>query len=384
MTPSLRYFFDDDKIIFGDQVRILQDGEEAFSAILEAIRNARKYIGFEIYMFLDHRIGHEVLSALVEAQKRGCKVRLVYDSVGSYPNTYDFFQPLVQAGGRVAEFRPIRAFRIGWRTASLDQFSRRNHRKLLVVDDDLVILGGLNVAEEYRRPVKENGVHDLGIEIRGQTAREAWRLFEETWGEPSEVFGKLGAPYATTAPEADASEVQLIASSRYLDRWRLRRTLLYAIAQAETSIDLVNPYFLPAPDVLMSLRRAARRNVRVKLLVPNSSDIRTVDLASLVVQSRLSRYGVEVYRWPGQVHAKVILIDRTWYSIGSYNLDYQSLFRNLEVVANVVHAESAEYLSRIITDDTAISKRWTIESWRKERWWVRLAARILYRLRRFL
>jgi cardiolipin synthase len=150
------------------------------------------------------------------------------------------------------------------------------------------------------------------------------------------------------------------------------------------TIDIINPYFLPAPDVISQLRRAVRRGVRVRVIVPETSDVQTVDLASMIVQNRLIRRKVEVRRHPWRLHAKAILVDGVWVSIGSYNFDYQSLFRNLEVVVNTTDPSAVAAVRESVEMDVTRSRPVTRRDWKRLPLWMRILARFLYRLRRLL
>ncbi len=379
MNPDLepfRYFFNPDAVRLS-RVRLLTNGPEAFPRFFELIENARTRIALEIYQFGGDGLGRETLDRLVQAARRGVETRVVFDGFGSYPNSLAFFIPLVRAGGRVVEYHPIKPWR--------DRFNlyRRDHRKMLLADRSAII-GGMNITEEYRRSSEEGGFHDLAVELTGPAVETAWELFERTWGSQTKEEPPSTAFPVVFEPDPAGGWTEVVGNNEILERWRLRRRLLYALSRAEETIDLINPYFLPAPDVISHLKRAVRRGVRVRMIVPEKSDVQTVDLASGIVQHRLVRRKVQLLRYPRPLHAKAILIDERWMSVGSYNLDYQSLFRNLEVVVNTTDPAAVAALCQVLDADAALSRSVTRREWRKLPWWSRLAARLLYRLRRFL
>lgn len=375
-----RYLFDPRESLEASTVHLLCDGPEIFPAILRTISQARLKIGLEIYMIRNDGTGIAVRDALVEAARRGCDVRLIYDDFGSLWTYANFFQPLVDAGGRLLRFHPITPWRGNWAWRS------RDHRKMLLVDDDLVLVGGVNLADESSRPVTEGGFHDLAVEVRGPAALQAWELFEETWRSrgarlvPRQLIGALW-PFPRQTSQVS---VEVIGSGRIRDRGRIRRSILYAISQAKRSIHLVNPYFLPDRGFILALGKAVERGVRVCVIAPRYTDVMMVDLASMLTQQRLLRRSVEVYVWPGMVHAKTVLVDGVWISVGSYNFDHLSLFHNLEVVVNAVDLAAGEQLEHVFERDIEKSTRVTEGTWKALPVWKRVLARFFYRLRKLL
>ncbi|HLG20271.1 MAG TPA: phosphatidylserine/phosphatidylglycerophosphate/cardiolipin synthase family protein [Bdellovibrionota bacterium] len=371
------YPFDPRATSSGNVLRVLCDGREIFTAIHRAISSAAKQIALEIYMFEGDATGRRVLRDLVEAARRGCKVRVIYDGIGSLWTRDSFFDPLLKAGGEVFVYHPPLPWVPGWGV------KHRDHRKMLLVDDHWVLIGGMNIAAEYERLPGEGGFHDLAVEVQGPASAQAWNLFERTWKRRSRASVEP-KPRPIPIPEPGAPFAEIVGNGRFRDRWRIRRRILYAIRQAEESIDIVNPYFLPDPGLIRALRDAVRRGVRVRVIVPRASDVPIVDLASMVAQRKLIRREVAVYIWPGIVHAKAVSIDRTWLCIGTYNFDHLSLFNNLEVVVNALDHGAGEQLGSILERDVTLGTRLTEEYFLRLPWWTRIGARLFYRLRTFL
>jgi phosphatidylserine/phosphatidylglycerophosphate/cardiolipin synthase-like enzyme len=219
----------------------------------------------------------------------------------------------------------------------------------------------------------------LAVETSGHVVQVAANLFETTWKSELEhrrlEFIRRPLGFGNT---------QIIGNNHLLDRWKHRRSLLYAMGQAEQKVEMINPYFLPAPDLLSLFRRLIKRGIKVTVIVPKESDIVAVNLATEIAQRRFLRRNVEILRYPDRLHAKAILVDGKWASIGSYNFDYQSLFRNLEVVLNTTDEKVTQKLSEMFDKDRKKSVPLTLDHWKNMPFFRKIAARILYRLRRFL
>jgi cardiolipin synthase len=375
----LSYTYIPSKRIPGNRISLLTDGPEVFGALFGAIDEARTEIALEIYMFKDDATGREVRGALLRALQRGVRVRVIYDDLGSLFTDASFFDPLRMAGGEVAVYHKISVAHPAWR------WTKRNHRKMFLRDGDLVIIGGLNIADESSRSPEEGGAHDLAARVEGPAADEAWRIFRRTWKRATarrsrgkEIVGGGGSVLK------GSQGAEIVGNDHWLDRWKIRRRILYALSQARESVVLTNPYFLPDPAILHALTRAARKGVRVRIVLPSRTDVGILDLASTVVVKRLIRCGVEVYRWPGFTHGKAIVIDRSWISIGSANFDYRSLFHNLEVVVQSEDPLSGEALCEILTADIGRSRRVGSDEWGGMPPFKRWMARLFYRLRAFL
>jgi cardiolipin synthase len=176
----------------------------------------------------------------------------------------------------------------------------------------------------------------------------------------------------------------VIGNDHFFRRLSIRRSILYAISQASRSLEIINPYFLPDPGIVRALRKAVERGVCVQIILPAWTDVPIVDLASKVVQRRLLRRGILLYRWRGFVHAKAVIVDRTWVSVGSYNFDYRSLLHNLEVMVESVGEgcgnEAGEMFEKDLGDSIPVSP----EEWQRLSLFTRGIARLLYAFRFFL
>ena len=365
----------------GNHITILRDGLETFPAMLAAIERARRFIHLETYIIESDAIGKRFAEALIRKSREGVTVRVMWDAFGSWFLAPSFARSLREAGIDVIEYRPLRF----WRRRT--RWSRRDHRKILVADGEVGFLGGINLSMDYA-PLDEggNGWRDTHALVRGPVVADLERLFRFTWlGEsgPHYPFDPGVALEAVVTRDTDWAAV--IANGDRERRGAIRRHYLQAIRRATRSIDVASAYFVPDPSLRRALERAAGRGVRVRLILPRDSDVRTVQYASEHLYGRLLRAGVEIHLWPKtHMHAKTAVIDGCWSTIGSYNLDNMSLLLNLELMLEVVSTDFGQRMERMFRDDLESCQRLAPETWRQRSWPLRLASRLAYRGRRWL
>ncbi|MEZ4704119.1 MAG: phospholipase D-like domain-containing protein [Bdellovibrionota bacterium] len=367
--------------VANSSTKLLQDGPEVFHKMIELIDEAQSSIDLEIYAFMDDRSGFAIQKALLKALHRGCNVRIIYDSFGSFNTKSSFFEKLKQSGAKIMEFHPL--WSPGKKMFGFHLRSR-NHRKVLIVDDLRCIIGGLNIGDEYFKPVSAGGIHDLAIYLKGQIALQALTIFESTWKNTIRIPILINKAKSTPLLTENSNQLQILGSKPIRYRWKIRKTIHHAIKNATKSIDIINPYFVPPSGLARALKNAAARGVKVRILVPKKSDLPLVHLASYVARNRLLHHGVEFYSWPGFVHAKAMLIDDQWFSVGSYNLDYQSLKWNLEVIVNGYCPNILSSLKKVMDEDFGKAEKYTSSTWKKFHFSKRFFADFLYSIRTFL
>jgi len=289
-------------------IRLLRGGAEAFPRMLAAIETARTRVFLEIYTFMRDQTGERFVEALLDARRRGVRVEVRVDGLGSWVHGRSLERALKSAGAWVHIYHPLRSLFTG-------RF-RRDHRKALVVDDRILFVGGLNIGDDYGKPVSEGGWLDLMLELRG----ERWRWAAER------IRGLPGASWR------DGLRVMLSGEE---GGRRLRKRYTRAFGGARKSVRLAQAYFLPDRRLIRALTTAARRGVQVALLLPGQSDIPLLPTATRRVYRKLLAAGVEIREWRGSVlHAKLGLIDGNRLLLGSFNLDPLSMV-NMEVLLEV-------------------------------------------------
>jgi cardiolipin synthase len=344
----------------GNRVDILENGERAFPAMLAAIRGARTSVHFETFIFHDGKIGDAFVAALAERAAAGVQVRLLLDAYGSSKFGEENRRLLEAAGARVIFFQPIRL-------NNVRRVHIRTHRKVLIVDGRLAFTGGICIDDAWQGDAERpDHWRDTQIRVEGPVVRDMQTAFARTWlVATGELLGNLELearpwpPGGVTAQLLDVSPDRLDNPARLL--------FLIALDRARTQVDLTTAYFVPDDTLLPALMRAARRGVRVRLLLPGpNNDAPAVRQAARRYYSRLLKAGVEIYEYqPARLHAKVMVVDRLWASVGSANLDRRSLAWNYESNLNLFDGGIATDLSALFEHDLERSRRQTLADWRE-------------------
>jgi cardiolipin synthase len=354
----------------GNTVSILRDGEQTFPAMFAAIQGAKRYLYLEYYIFEDVNCSGEQLSDLLIAKAQdGVRIALIYDGIGSLSTPADFFGKLKNAGIQVIQFNPPNPLHAGGHFA----LNARDHRKMLIADGTVVIVGGVNLSSTYQSSpgsssklaaTQQDVWHDTDMQISGPVAIQLEKLFREHWREQGGPT--LAPPEDPGAIHANGSEVVRIIGStpRHL-KSRYYVTVLSAIRNAEKNIWITAAYFAPTHREKEDLIHAARRGVDVRLLLPSHSD------SSAALQVQHSHYeallhsGIKIYeRNDGILHSKTMVVDGVWSITGSSNFDYRSVIFNDEVDAVVLGRDTGEHLATLFETDLQSATPIDLHAWR--------------------
>ena len=363
-----------------EKVALLKDGKQAFPAMLAAIASAQQTICFETYILRDDATGRRFAEALGERSRAGVEVNLMFDQWGS--SVSDDFLDLLKADKvRLVIFQPVRFSKgLG---AVIARLKRRNHRKSLIVDGRVGFTGGLNISDEYAA-MQHGGVmwRDTHVRIEGPAAAELERLFLGTW-RTNRGAALDEARYQRARPPPGA--VRIVGNHFRKDRKDIRKAYVSAMHSAQHTIYLTHSYFLPPTRIIRELEKAARRKVRVAVILAAATDVGLVLWAARGLYTRLLRSGIEVYEWEGRIlHAKTAVVDGRWATVGSANLDALSLRQNLEVNAVFEDAGFAAAVERMFEEDLANCKRISRQDVKDRGWTARLLSWLALRLRQWL
>lgn len=361
----------------GNRVLLLRDGAEAYPRMLEAIRRAERSVFLEMYIFADDPVGQRFARALAGRVRAGVDVRVVYDSAGSRDSAREFFGWMRSQGVKVLEFHPIHRSFHGFR------FRRRNHRKLLVVDGRVAFVGGLNIGREYAAPADGGlGWRDTQVELKGPVVAPLARTAEVVWRQASRRKEAYRIDVVPAPPQEGGLPALVVSSLQFRTRWEIGKHYLHAIRRARERVWIANSYFLPSLTFRRELRRAARRGVDVRLLVPRQTDFPPVLYATRNLFARYLAWGVRVFEWQGpMMHAKTAVVDGAWSTVGSYNLDHLSLLHNFELTAILAGRDFGARMERMFEEDLAGSREIRPDEWRRRGWASRLAEQACYLFR---
>jgi cardiolipin synthase len=292
-----------------ESVQLLDGGEATYPRMLSAIAQARRTVHLQVYTFEPTGVGARFVAALAAAAARGVAVEVVVDGWGSALGGRTVASLLRQAGCQVRIYHRLLALFLGR--------LGRNHRKILLVDDEVAILGGININDENLDQGGRHGWADVALEIRGPQS------------------GHLGRRIRREPDQPEARSALRIELCGLGGGWRLRRRYLEAIAGARKRILVAHGYFLPDRGIVRALAHAARRGVEVQLLLAGRSDVPLARLATWSLYRRLLGAGVSIREWTESVlHAKVACVDGLRLLVGSFNLDPFSL-ANMETLVTV-------------------------------------------------
>lgn len=372
----------------GNSVTLLADGQATYAAMFTAIQNATDHINLESYIIEDDETGRRFADALLQKQGQGVQVNIIYDSVGSIKTPDAFFQRLRDGGIRVVQFNPINPLedREKW------GLTHRDHRKILIVDGKVAIIGGINISEVYSsRPFKRKKIgkppihwRDTDIQLKGPAVSELQKLFLETW--QTQNGPKLPERnYFPDLKEEGTALVRVIGSTPGQTNRIPFIAYVAAVSFAEHSIHLTNSYFIPDDQMKKALTDASDRGVDVKIILPGTTDSVLALHAQRYHYPELLKSGVKVYEHSTSLlHAKTAVIDKVWSTVGSTNMDYLSLLHNDEVNAIILSHEFADEMEEMFVRDLENSRQINWEEWKKRslmlrirEWFVNLFARWL-------
>jgi cardiolipin synthase len=337
--------------------RWLRHGQQAVDEMLAAIRGAQRSIRLETFIFRAGEVGDAFRDALIEAQRRGARVRVMCDAFGSIKLLTSYWDDLIAAGGEFRWFNPLQINRLIY----------RNHRKILVVDEEVAFIGGFNIGTEYCGDGVTCGWRDLGLRIEGPLARELSDTFNDLFVRADCRHRRFHRIRRTRSDALVAGpDWTLLLTGPGRGHRALRQTLAHDFAQAR-SIHIMSAYFLPNLRLLRELKRAARRGARVRLILAGRSDVWLMRIATRGLYPSLLRAGVEIYEYEPQIlHAKMIVVDDLVYA-GSANLDARSLSINYEVLVRVPGRELAAEARAIFEQDLKHCRRIDRKEYRKTR-----------------
>ena len=353
----------DAKSTSNSKFEVLTNGNQFYSAELEAIRAAGTSVNFQAYIFDRGEIGQKYVEAFAERARAGIQVHIVCDAIGSRGANRTFFDPVVQAGGKIAWYNRPRWYRIA-------QIDNRNHRELMVIDGRVGFIGGAGVADWwYETRGSDCRWRDTVVRVEGDTVNHLQSTFAATW---LETFGEIMASSSSFPksglPENDTAALVVCSTPSDGGCIRVRMLFLTLLASATKSIHINTPYFLPDKHISDAIARAVKdRAIEVTIVVPSKkSDHVLTRSASRRLYGPMLKAGARIYEYqPSMIHAKVMLIDELWSIVGSTNLDHRSFGINDEVNLAVRGAALNARLQQDFDRDVGQSRELSFDEWRR-------------------
>jgi cardiolipin synthase A/B len=355
----------------GNRVEILKNGVRIFPSMLSAIRNARRTINLEFYIYWDGEIGRTFTEALAERARAGVKVNVILDAVGSATMSHDLIEFLQRNGVSIEWYHPLR-----WYT--LSRVNHRTHRKVLVVDGEIGFTGGVGIADEWLGDAdSRDHWRETVVRVEGPVVTQMQFAFMDNWIKSR---GELltGLDYFPQLQPRGSCLSQVLKSSPSEGSSAVKLMYIVSIVSAKKSIYISSAYFVPDRDTIRAFEGAVRRGVDVRVIVPGELvDVPIVRQASRFHYSQLLKRGIRLFEYqPTMMHAKTMVVDGIWATIGSSNFDDRSFRLNDEVNVNVYDEGIAAQMEQMFFEDLARSEEVTSPRWIRRPWFDRIKERV--------
>jgi cardiolipin synthase len=315
-------------ITAGNRMTALYGGDEAFPRMLTAIDQARKSISLSTYIFDNDRVGRLFADKLGMAVKRGVEVRILIDALGTHYTWPSITGYLHKAGVDVEKFMGA------WKLRTIPHINLRKHRKSLIVDGTLAYVGGMNIREGHQLSLKpKSPIEDTQFEIEGPIVPQIQQVFAADWEYTTseKIEGSIWFPGNKTE-SSDRILARSVPSGPDQETDVLPSLLMGVIGAAQSTIEIMTPYFLPEEPLPSALKIAAARGVKVSIMIPEKNNLPYMNWAMLPQMQDLLRWGCKILLSPKPFdHTKLMIVDRSWVLLGSGNWDTRSLRLNYEM-----------------------------------------------------
>jgi cardiolipin synthase len=354
-------------LIAGNKVTLLYDGPQTMPAMKAAIQAAKDHINLETYIFDQDAVGMEFADLLIQQQRAGVQVHIIYDAVGTIGTPQAFFDRMREAGIQLLAFNPINPLKLlgPWEP------NQRDHRKILVVDGQVAFTGGVNISSTYansslfRSKSRKNpkvGWRDTHIQIEGPAVAALQWEFLKSWASqsPTELGERHFFPPLQNAGD---KLVRILASAPNGDQ-EIYNAYIVAINEAKKSVHITSAYFVPDVQILRALTAAAQRGVQVQIILPGVKESGVVFYAGQSFYSHMLRSGIQVFQMQVAVlHAKTAVIDGFWSTVGSTNMDTRSFLHNYEINAIVFDTGFGDAMEEAFAEDLHYSTQIHLDQW---------------------
>ena len=363
-------------ILSGNRVTDLENGDEIFPAMLDAIHSATKTVTFETYIFWKGDIARKFADALIERARAGVLVNVTIDWAGSSSMDKNLIKEMTDAGVHFQRYRPLAWYNLG-------RVNNRTHRKLLVIDGRIGFTGGVGIGDPWQGHAQDaDHWRDVHFRIEGPVVAQMQSVFNDNWIKTTgEVLN--GADYFPALQPVGTMDAHMFYSSPAGGSESMHLMYLILIAASEHSLDLSAAYFIPDELISKAFIAARHRGVRVRILMPGkNTDSDAARVASKASWGPLLLAGVEMYEYnPTMFHNKMLIVDRQVTSVGSTNFDQRSFQLNDEASLNVYDAGFAKHMTQVFEQDLKPTTQYTYERWKNRPFKEKFAERFMLPLK---
>ena len=365
----------------GHSIELLKSGESYFSSCEKVIDEAKHYIHFQTYIVDDDETGRRIVNALVHAAERGVRVYFLLDAFGGNSFSRELISKVEEAGILFRKFSP------GLITDGF-QLSLRLHHKVLLADGEVVLIGGMNVANRYRGTSKIKAWLDFAIVIKGPECAHALFILKRTWNKT--FISKKDRAWETIHNQLnyeDNVRVKILQNNWYRNKIEILKSYRSALKHSRGRMIIMASYFLPGRNERKLLRNASRRGVDIKIVLSAESDAPVFKRATSFLYDFILRNNIKIYEYlPSNLHAKVATVDGVWSTIGSYNMNHLSDYGSIEMNADILDTkftmEFEKLLMKIIKKDC---RQVTFQEYiHRKTWFFQFTGWFSYQMIRFL
>lgn len=353
-----------------NRVELLMSGEEKFTDLFEAIRSARHHIHLEYFNFRNDSIANALFDLLAQKAAEGVEVRALFDAFGNWSNNRPLkkkhLEAIRQRGIEIVKFDPIT---FPW----VNHAAHRDHRKIVVIDGKTGYTGGMNVADYYIQGLPKIGAwHDIHARIDGDAVRYLQGIFLTMWNRETgqHVGGPAYFPDLPQLPDSIAEEIMIVDRTPRETPRSISRAYATSIREADSLVRILNPYFVPTKSIREAIKHALKKGTEVEIMVPRVSDVPFTPEAAFYILHKLMKKGAKVYLFNGGFHhSKVMMVDGSFCTVGTANLNSRSLRYDYETNAFIFDPETTAELTEMFEHDKGRSTLLTPEVWKERSAW---------------
>lgn len=355
-----------------NKTHLLKTGKEKFDDLFAAIKKAKHHIHLEYFNFRNDSIAKELFTLLTYKAQEGVEVRALFDAFGNWSNSRPLkkkhLKKLREKGIEIYHFDPLYF-------PYINHVFHRDHRKIAIIDGTTAYVGGMNIADYYIKGLPEIGTwHDMHIRIEGSSAHYLQEIFLSMWNKSTKqnIGGPAYFPIETDTLSYNGKSIAIVDRTPKKSPKLMRQTYVKSIDAAQSKVQIVNPYFLPTHSIKKALKSALKRGIDVEIMISAKADIAFTPEGSIRVAHNLMKKGAQIYLYKGGFHhSKIMMVDDSFCTVGTTNLDSRSLRFDYEVNAFIFDKETTGELTDVFEKDKQNCIVLTQEEWKKKSVWKR-------------